>query len=126
MDIKVGLTNKKEQTVTEDRTAKYIGSGGLEVFSTPHMIALFELTAKDLIDPLVEDNQSSVGMEISMKHLKATALGKKVWCEVEIDKVEGRKIHFIGNCFDEDGKIGEGHHYRFVVDNEKFLKKIYG
>jgi len=125
-DIKVGMKYRKEIVVTDDLTAKAIGSGGLEVFSTPSLIALFEITSKDLIDNMLPETQSSVGTEICMKHLKATPVGKKAWCEVEIDEVDGRKIHFIGKCFDEDGQIGEGNHYRFIVDNEKFLKKVYG
>jgi len=59
-EFKVGDTFEKEIIVEEKHTAKYIGSGGLEVFSTPSLVALMELAAKDFIDTKL-DNGFSTG-----------------------------------------------------------------
>lgn len=123
-NIKTGLTNTYEKEVVFEDTAAYIGSGGLEVFSTPSLVALFEVTAKNLIDSLLPDGYSTVGIEISVKHLKATPMGQKVKCSVEIIEIDGKKIYFKGICFDEEGKIGEGTHKRYIVNNEQFLSKF--
>lgn len=124
-NFNIGDSFKKEIIVEEKHTAKYIGSGGLEVFSTPSLVALMELAAKDFIDPKLENGFSTVGIEISVKHLKATPLGDKVVCFGKVEEIDGKKIKFSLECFDSKGKIGEGIHYRFIVENEKFLKKIY-
>lgn len=122
--IKTGLTNTFEKEVKYEDTAEYIGSGGLKVFSTPSLVTLFELTAKNLVDSLLPEKYSTVGIEISVKHLKATPIGQKVKCYVEITKIDGKKIYFKGTCNDEEGKIGEGTHIRYVIENEKFLAKL--
>jgi len=123
-NIKINTEFKKEKTVGIEDTAKAIGSGGLEVFSTPSLVALMELACKDFMDSFLPEGFSSVGIEISVKHLKATAVGEKVWCAGRVDEIDGKKIRFSLHCYDEKGKIGEGFHYRFVVDNEKFLKRL--
>jgi predicted thioesterase len=124
-EFKVGDTFEKEIIVEEKHTAKYIGSGGLEVFSTPSLVALMELAAKDFIDTKLDNGFSTVGIEINVKHLKATPLGDKVKCIGKLEEIDGKKLKFSLECFDSKGKIGEGTHFRYIVENEKFLKKIY-
>lgn len=46
-----------------------------------------------------------------------------VWCESELKEVDGRRLVFHVEAFDESGKIGEGEHERFIVKNEKFMDK---
>ena len=43
--LQAGIKGKKEITVTLDKTAKAMGSGTMDVFATPAMIALMENTA---------------------------------------------------------------------------------
>ena len=47
----------------------------------------------------------------------------KIHCESELVEVEGRKLTFKVEAYDETGKIGEGKHERFIVANEKFQSK---
>ncbi|MCX8058413.1 MAG: thioesterase family protein [Spirochaetes bacterium] len=124
-NFNIGDKFSKELIVEDKHTAKFIGSGGLEVFSTPSLVALMELASKEFIDPKLENGYSTVGIEILVKHLKATPIGDKVICNGKVEEIDGKKIKFFLECFDSKGKIGEGTHYRFIVENEKFLKKIY-
>ena len=43
--LKEGVKGTQEIMVTEENTAKVMGSGALDVFATPAMIALMEKTA---------------------------------------------------------------------------------
>jgi predicted thioesterase len=121
--LKPGLRGRKEILVSEQNTAKSYGSGGLEVFATPSMIALMESACLEAADKFLPPGFSTVGTELNVKHLSASPLGMKVWADVELLVVDGRALNFRVEAFDSAGKIGEGTHGRFIIENEKFLKK---
>ena len=122
--IKPGLRTQKTQIVTEQFTASALGSGGLAVFATPAMIAFMEMTALSAVDPLLPAGWSTVGTEINVKHLSATPTGMEVRCEAELLEVDGRRLLFRVEAFDGAGKIGEGTHGRYIVENERFLQRV--
>lgn len=124
--LETGIKGKEELTVTEEITAKVVGSGGLEVFATPMMIALSEKTALTSIMPYLEEGQSTVGTKVDIAHIAATPVGMKVTCETELIEIDRRRLVFSVNVYDEIEKIAEGTHERFIVDNEKFISKAYG
>lgn len=121
--LEIGVKGYQEVQATEANSAKTMGSGSLDVFATPAMIALMEETAWKSIQPYLEEGQGSVGIQLNVDHLAATPLGMKVHCQSEVTAVEGRKIEFKVEAYDEVGLIGEGTHQRFIVDNEKFQGK---
>jgi fluoroacetyl-CoA thioesterase len=124
MTITPGLSFTFEKVTEPQESAAALGSGGLEVFSTPSLVALFEITAKRGVDALLSEGHSTVGIEIQVKHLKATKIGKQVRCTTTITGVEGKKISLSGEMWDEDAKIGEGTHIRYVVNDAEFLKRL--
>lgn len=121
--MEVGINGREEVIVTKELTAKELGSGTLNVFATPAMIALMEKTAWKSVQDYLEEGQGTVGIALDIKHLSATPLGMKVICESELTKVDGKKLTFSLKAFDEKGLIGEGRHERFIVSNEKFQSK---
>ena len=121
--LKPGIKGKNEMLVTEEKTAKAVGSGTLDVLATPAMIALMEKTAYESVADVLEEGEGTVGTLVNIKHVAATPVGMKVRCESELLKVEGRALTFSVACYDERGLIGEGEHQRFVVCNEKFQEK---
>lgn len=124
MAIAPGLTFTFEKVSQPRESAAALGSGGLEVFSTPSLVALFEVTAKRGVDPHLPAGHSTVGIEIQVKHQKATRIGKKVRCTATVTAVDGKRISFSGEMWDEDGRIGTGTHTRYVVNDEEFLKRL--
>lgn len=122
MDI--GIKGYKEITVTKELTAISLGSGDLEVYATPAMIALMEETASESVKPKLEIGQGSVGTYIAIKHLAATPIGMRVRCESELVEVDGRRLVFNITAYDEKDKIGEGTHERFIISNDKFQSKV--
>jgi predicted thioesterase len=121
--LETGIKGKKEITVTQDKTAKAMGSGLLDVYATPAMIALMENTAFESVAPYLEPGSGSVGTALNVKHVSATPVGMKVTCETELIKVDGRALTFSVKAYDEAGLIGEGEHERFIIYEEKFQAK---
>lgn len=121
--MNTGIKGFKEIIVTKELTAISVGSGDLEVYATPAMIALMEGTASESVKSELEDGQGSVGTSIAIKHLAATPVGMCVRCESELIEVDGRKLVFNLAAYDEKDKIGEGTHERFIISNEKFQNK---
>jgi len=122
--LKPGLAAEKTETVTEKFAANTWGSGGLNVFATPAMIAFMELAALSAVDPLLPQGWSTVGTELNVKHIAATPMGMKVFVKAELLSLDGRALVFKVEAFDEVGKIGEGTHGRFIIENERFLSKV--
>ncbi len=118
-----GIKGRQETTVTAANVATTVGSGRVEVFATPMMIALIEKAAIMSVDPFLEKGQSTVGTQVNVSHVAATPAGMKVWAETEVVGVDRRRITFSVKAYDERGLIGEGTHERFVVDVEKFQAK---
>lgn len=119
-----GLIGEKRTVVTEDLTARHLGSGSVLVFATPAMIMLMENTAVSSVDPLLPIGQQTVGTAVDVRHLAATPVGMSVWACTELLEVDGRRLKFRVEAFDEQEKIGEGFHERFIIDVDKFQKKV--
>jgi fluoroacetyl-CoA thioesterase len=122
--LKEGMEFTIEKTVEPIEAACQIGSGGLEVFATPHMIALMERTAYRAVQSELPEGETTVGTEVNIKHLKATAIGKGVKCIAKLVKVDGRKLDFEVVVFEGEDKIGEGTHQRFIINSEKFMARL--
>ena len=119
-----GIQGKSILEVTEKDTAEAFGSGIVAVFATPAMIGLMENTAHLSVQPYLERGYITVGTEVNIRHIKATPVGAKVTAESELLEVEGNKLKFRLNAYDEQGQIGFGTHTRYVVHAESFLKKV--
>lgn len=121
--LTVGLKGREETVVSEANSAKTMGSGTLDVFATPAMTALMEKTAWKSVAPHLDDGCGTVGTLLNITHDAPTPFGMKVWCESELTEIDGRRLVFHVTAYDEKGKIGEGRHERFMIQNEKFQAK---
>ena len=113
-----------ELTVGISDTANFYGSGNLDVYATPAMTALMENAAMNCVKKDLPNGFTTVGIEISVKHMRATPVGVKVRAEALLEKVEGKKLFFKIEAYDDLGKIGEGIHIRYIVNSEQFINKI--
>ncbi|KAB2953078.1 thioesterase [Heliorestis acidaminivorans] len=123
-NLNVGLKAIKEEMVTEEKTAKSYGSGGVDVYATPAMIGLMEGAALQSVDPLLPEGMATVGIHLDVAHLSATPVGMKVRAEAELIAIEGKKLTFHITAYDEVDKIGEGRHQRFIISSDKFMSKV--
>ena len=123
-ELVVGLSGEATDVVTMENTAARWGSGMVAGFSTPAMIGLMETAAFNATKVVLPATQSTVGIEVNIKHLAATPVGMKVRARAELTRIEGRKLFFNVEAWDDVEKIGEGTHARFVVDLDRFEKRF--
>lgn len=123
MLLTAGIKGKAETVVADGNTAKAMGSGTLDVFATPAMVALMESAAYQSVAPALEPGTCTVGTMMNIKHVSATPVGMRVTAESELVEVDGRRLVFSVQASDESGLIGTGTHERFVVADEKFMAK---
>ena len=121
--LKVGIKGHQEQKVGDKDTAKIMGSGQMDVFATPAMVALMEKTAWMSVADCMEPGCQTVGTMLQIKHLAPTVVGGTVVCESELIELDKRRLVFHVTVSDESGVIGEGEHERFIVNAEKFMEK---
>lgn len=121
--LEVGIKNTITITVTSDKTAKVMGSGTLDVFATPAMVALMEQTAAESVQPYLEDGITSVGTKINVEHLSADPLGIEVTCESVLTEVDNRRLVFDITVSDKHGIVGRAYHERFLIKAESFMSK---
>lgn len=122
--LKPGISSLIETVVTENDSAIKYGSGTLDVYATPAMIALMENVAKSCVGLHLPSQYTTVGIEVSIRHIKPTSIGSKVKCEAILHEIKGKKLFFNVAAWDEKGKIGEGIHVRYIVESEDFMKKL--
>lgn len=122
--IIIGLTHEIEEEVSMEKSAIHIGSGDLEVYSTPSMIALMEKTSRLSVAPFIDQEDSTVGGFISISHLRPTAIGKKVRCRSRISEVKEKKIEFEVEVYEGETCIGKGSHIRFIIHKTTFMKRL--
>lgn len=111
-------------TVTINDTATHYGSGLIEVFATPAMVGFMENAAHLCVQKYLPKGFVTVGIEINVKHIKASPVGMKVFCEARLVKADGKKLFFEITACDETGEIGIATHTRYIVESAKFIEKL--
>lgn len=122
-EIKIGTTGTAQTVVSKENMAVTVGSGSLEVFSTPMMTALMEKAACNAIAEFLEGDETTVGTKLDISHDSATPAGMTVKATAEVIEVNGREIVYTVKAEDECGSIGKGLHKRFLVFSEKFMSR---
>lgn len=122
--LQVGLSAELTQETQPSHAAPHLTtSSGTSFYSTPAMIGLMETTATRLIQPHLEEGESSVGVRVNVSHIAGTAIGQKVRARVTVEAINGRKITFAVEAYNEKEKIGEGIHERVIINRQKFAAK---
>ena len=123
--LKEGLSYTSRVEVALDNCAVTMGSGDLEVFATPAMVALMENAAMNAVAEALPEGSTTVGAAMNTSHIKPSGIGAEVSATATLTSVEGRKLTFEVVASDNEGTIGEGTHVRYVVDREKFMSRIH-
>ena len=122
-DLKNGMSATIEVVVDQENCAATVGSGSLEVFATPMLVAAMEKAACMAIKDGLEGDETSVGTLVNVQHLAPTPIGGKVTVSATLVKVEGRALSFEVEARDAVGQVGKGTHDRFVVNAGRFMEK---
>lgn len=127
--IEPGLIHEITMIVTAEHTAaavtKDAGIGQLApVLSTPYLVSLMETTAHAAVAPFLDSGQSGVGAMVHIRHLAATPVGMQVRIRAELMEVQGRRLLFKVEAWDDVEKIAEGEHERYIIDWERFMAGV--
>ena len=122
--IDVGRTYQSQTRVEEWMTAEKAGNRGVDVLSTPMLLQLVEEAAMQCVAPVLDPGEITLGTHVDLTHIAATPVGLIVRTEVEILKVDGRRVEFAFTAFDEREKIAEGTHERYVTSRERFRERL--
>lgn len=120
----IGLTGEARVQVTQEVTARHMGSGAVLVFATPEMVRLMERAAVNALAPHLAPGQQSVGTMVNVRHLAATPVGATVIAQAELVAVDGRRLTFRVSAHDGTETIGEGTHERALIDLARFEAKV--
>jgi len=123
-ELKTGLTHEIERETTEDMSAQKVFPHVPNVYATRAMVGHIEEVCADLVLPYLKEGEQTVGTGMKFKHMAATPLGMKVRYNAKLTAVDGPKLAFEVEGFDEVDKIGEATHYRFVINAEKFNSRL--
>jgi fluoroacetyl-CoA thioesterase len=118
--ITVGMTAEKTITVTEELTVAHFVPHMPKVYATPMMIMLMEMASGAAITPHLPAGVVSVGMEVNVRHLAATPVGREVRATARVSQVDAKSVLFEVAAYDGDRKIGDGTHRRGIVEVAKF------
>lgn len=122
--MKTGVKYSVHTAVDTSNVAAVVGSGDLNVFATPAMIALMESAASQAVKNELPEGHTTVGTVVNIVHSRATGVGDRVTATAELREVEGRKLIFHVAAHDSHGIIGEGIHERMIVDIQRFMSRI--
>jgi predicted thioesterase len=123
MEIEAGMSGTAQTIVELGNTARSYKSGVVEVFATPSMIALMESAACECLAKCMGPGQTTVGASVNVSHVAAAPIGSTVTAKATGKSVEGRKLMFDVEAWDDSGIIGSGTHGRAIIDIERFMAK---
>lgn len=126
MTLSPGMRGEATTVVVHENTAAAVGAGGVAVFGTPMMIALMENAAWHGVADELDEGYVTVGTLVNVTHLAATPLGQRVRAVAELVEIDGRRLIFQVEAYDERQKIGVGRHERFIVHLDRFLERLNG
>jgi len=119
-----GLSAEFKHTVTDADTASHWGSGGLPVLATPVLVGLMEISAVMVLAGQLSPSLTTVGGYLEVRHLAATPVGMQVRAKAELTAVEGHKLVFKIQVWDEVELIGTADHFRYVINEKSFMAKV--
>ena len=120
----VGANFERRVVVSPELAINFLGGENTRVLATPNLIWGLEFAARDAILPLLEPGEDSVGTQLKVNHLAATPIGMHVIFRATVLSVEGRRVNFACEAYDDVEKIAEGTHQRVVVDVGRFAERL--
>ncbi|MSQ27381.1 MAG: thioesterase [Dehalococcoidia bacterium] len=124
LSLAPGLKGEYRVRVTEAHTAHHTGHTGVYVYSTPQLVLAMEMACTAALAGHLPEGWNHVGTKNDMTHLAATPVGFDVVAKAELAEVDGRRLVFRVEAYDDTEKIGEGRHERFVVEWSRFQARL--
>ena len=125
MNIEINKVFEGKYTILEENSAKNMGSGDLDVLSTPSLVAFMENAAKNYLNNFLTQELGSVGSNININHLAPTLIGNTITITGKVTEIiKDKIINFSIEAYEGNKKIGTANHTRVIINNSKFIEKI--
>jgi len=121
---RIGTTGETCFVVEKKHCIEFATDGMPAVLSTPHLIGIFERTARQAIALFLEPDERSVGVEIELRHLAPTPLGASVTVTARVIHAAGRLVDFQIEARDQHELIARGVHKRAVIRLGSFAQRV--
>ena len=119
-----GTAGEMTWVVGREHLASSFGSGLADVLATPILVGFCEECCRKIVDSDLPGGEQTVGTEIRIRHIAATPQGMKVTVRAVLGRIDGRKLQFDIEASDEIEKIAEGTHTRFIIETDRFSRRI--
>jgi fluoroacetyl-CoA thioesterase len=119
-----GLNGQFEMVVGEGDLVRQLGGIDVDVLATPRLVQLMEAAAVQTIQEFIPPEQLSLGTRVKIRHLSPTPLGMKVIAHALLKEIDGNRLLFLIDAYDEVEKVAEGEHERVLVSKERFFQKV--
>ena len=123
-NVTIGMTAEKTVTVSSAMTVGHFVAGMPEVYATPMMILHMEMASGSAIASHLPEGFVSVGMDVKVRHLAATPIGRTVRATARVLEIDRRSVVFEVEAWDSDRKIGDGTHRRGIVNVREFEQRF--
>jgi fluoroacetyl-CoA thioesterase len=123
-NVAIGMTAKKTLIVTREMTIGHFVERMPQVYATPVMIMHMEMASGSAIGRHLPEGFVSVGMEVNIRHLQATPIGRTVCAVSRVVKIDSKTVGFEVEAWDGDRKIGDGTHRRGIVNMREFEQRF--
>ena len=130
-DLRERLTYQHKFTVTDKKTVPHLYPESdlfqemPHVLATGFMVGLLEWACIELLRPYLNwPEEQTLGTHVDFSHDAPTLPGMTVTIDVELVKIDGRKLVFQVSAHDGIDIISTGSHERILIDQKKFLDRL--
>jgi fluoroacetyl-CoA thioesterase len=122
--LQAGMFIEKKIQTTAEMAASRFHESSPRVLSTPSLLTFMQTTCADVLAPFLDKKEMAVSIKIEMSHLASTPIGMTITIRAEVIRVDGRRVYFKVDAFDEMEKIAQGYNDMFIIDEERFERGI--
>jgi fluoroacetyl-CoA thioesterase len=123
-NLTIGTKGEFKMLVTNEVAIDFLGMEEARVLGTPWLIAHLEWTCRNSVKPLLDEGYDTVGTHVDVRHLAATPMGMQVTFRSELVGIEGNRLRFVVEAYDEKDKIASGTHERAMINIAKFATRL--
>lgn len=122
--FQTGMSIQKKIETKPEMAASRFHENSPQVLSTPSLITFMQTTCADLMAPFLDKTEMVVSVRMEMRHLASTPIGSTITIRAEIERIEGNKVYFRIDAYDEIEKIADGYNDMFIINEERFERGI--
>jgi fluoroacetyl-CoA thioesterase len=123
-NVRIGMAAEMTVTITPEMTVGHFVANMPQVYATPIMILHMEMASGSAIARHLPDGFVSVGMDVKVRHLAATPVGRTVRAISRVVEINRKSVVFEVEAWDGARKIGDGTHRRGIVNVVEFEKRF--